>query len=77
MSALALLLIAKIGVTVIAASGPLLVSPIARIERQSGCAGAPTLLPRLYGMATLALLVGMPEGSTSWSRWDARGMPSC
>ncbi|MEM1140368.1 MAG: hypothetical protein AAGF19_08425 [Pseudomonadota bacterium] len=62
MSALAVLLIAKIGVTLVAVGIPMLVFPKQRIEALSGWSATTGTVYRLYGMAVIALLVGYSGG---------------
>ncbi|MGZ2260085.1 hypothetical protein [Roseobacter sp. A03A-229] len=62
MSAISLLLTAKIVVTVILVSGPFLLLPRHRLETMTGVSAASATLFRLYGMAATALLVGYVVG---------------
>ncbi|MEM1396014.1 MAG: hypothetical protein AAGH38_01015 [Pseudomonadota bacterium] len=62
MSPLAILLVLKIGVTLLAVSGPFLLLPKTTIDALSGYGGTPKVLYRLYGMAVTALLVGYGGG---------------
>lgn len=62
MSAISLILTAKIVVTVALVSGPFVLLPRHRLETMTGVAAASATLFRLYGMAATALLVGYGVG---------------
>lgn len=62
MSALAVLLVFKIGVTLIAVAGPFLFASQAFIDRIFGVEAGPGPVYRLYGMAMLALVVAYTGG---------------
>ncbi|WP_299693561.1 hypothetical protein [uncultured Tateyamaria sp.] len=62
MSAISLILGAKIVVTVVLVTGPFLFLPRHKLETMTGVAAASSTLFRLYGMAATALLVGYSVG---------------
>ncbi len=62
MSAILLILAAKIIVTVVLVTGPFLLWPQRRLEIMTGVSAASATLFRLYGMAAAALLVGYGVG---------------
>lgn len=62
MSAISLILSAKIVVTVLLVAGPFLFLPRRRLEAITGVSAASSALFRLYGMAVAALLVGYGFG---------------
>lgn len=62
MSAISLILTAKIMVTVVLVTGPFLLLPRHRLETMTGVPAASAILFRLYGMAATALLVGYGVG---------------
>ena len=62
MSAISLILTAKIVVTVVLVTGPFLFSPRRRLETMTGVSATSATLFRLYGMAATALLVGYSVG---------------
>ena len=62
MSAISLVLTAKIMVTVFLVTGPFLILPRHRLETITGVSAASATLFRLYGMAATALLVGYGVG---------------
>ena len=62
MSAISLILSAKILVTVVLVTGPFLLLPRSRLETITGVFATSGTLFRLYGMAAAALLVGYGVG---------------
>ena len=62
MSAISLILTAKIMVTVVLVTGLFLLLPRHRLETMTGVSAASATLFRLYGMAATALLVGYGVG---------------
>lgn len=62
MSAISLILSAKILVTVVLVTGPFLLLPRSRLESMTGVSATSGTLFRLYGMAAAALLVGYGVG---------------
>ncbi len=62
MTPLTLVLLAKIGVTLLFVVVPLLIASSSRLEKSFGVTALSPTLFRLYGVAVLALLVGYASG---------------
>ncbi len=62
MTAIALVLVFKILISLVLLAGPFLLLPTARLEAMTGATVQSPALFRLYGLAILALLVGYASG---------------